>query len=60
MLLVITAGKQTITRPLSYSELKQIAEFFANLDVKAEANDSKKTAKKGSKVKRKKFSEAVE
>ena len=60
VLLVITAGKQSIYRPLSYSELKQIAEFFANLQVEETANDNNRTAKRRSRVKKKKFSEATE
>ena len=60
VLLVITAGKQSIYRPLSYSELKQIAEFFANLEIEETNSNSNRTAKRKSRAKRKKFSEATE
>jgi len=60
VLLVVTAGKKNICRPLSYSELKQIAEFFANLEIEESANNSKKKAKSSKKVRKKKFSEAAE
>ena len=59
-LLVITAGKQNIVRPLSYSELKQIAEFFANLEIEETNSNSKKKAKSSKRVRKKKFSEATE
>ena len=60
VLLVVTAGKQNICRPLSYSELKQIAEFFSSLEIEETAKDSKKTAKSSKRVRKKKFSEATE
>ena len=60
VLLVITAGKQSIYRPLSYSELKRISEFFANLEVEETNSNSNRTAKRKSRAKRKKLSEATE
>jgi len=60
VLLVVTAGKQNIVRPLSYSELRKIAEFFSSLEIEESANNSKKKAKKSGKVRKKKFSEAAE
>jgi len=60
VLLVITAGKQSIYRPLSYNELKQIAEFFANLEVEEKSSNSNRTAKRRGRVRKKKFSEAAE
>jgi len=60
VLLVVTAGKQNIVRPLSYSELKQIAEFFSSLEIEGTDSNSKKTAKSSKRVRKKKFSEAAE
>ena len=60
VLLVVTAGKKNICRPLSYSELKQIAEFFSSLEIEESANNSKKKAKNRKRVRKKKFSEATE
>ena len=60
VLLVVSAGKKNICRPLSYSELKQIAEFFANLEIEETNSNSKKTAKSSKRVRKKKFSEAAE
>jgi len=60
VLLVVTAGKKNICRPLSYSELKQIAEFFSSLEIEESANNSKKKAKSSKRVRKKKFSEAAE
>jgi len=60
VLLVVTAGKKNICRPLSYSELRKIAEFFSSLEIEESANNSKKKAKNRKRVRKKKFSEATE